>query len=533
MSILPIAKIKEQVKTKPFYIDDNKKEYDLNTDLYRKEIETDIIYFSLRMDIFFAFINALNKYQSNSNINAQDMYDKFSSRLLNSITNEIDTDNFYSNILKEIYKTKNIQNNKGQRTLTVIRNITGKEGTTIYKVKGTTSDSFIGILILSTNVKGGGYQAFSSFLRRKIKKLGDDDNMIVPKELRIKTENSEDTRRGFDFAHVLMGELSSSAGSNTPISKLLDQVRAQVDNLDDDAKSNIAKATKRLQDFHNDQYNALLQKRGSSDDVDITLEYNFLRNLTSNDISGVIGISILIPEFFKDNTRLGLLEKSTIEAGIKKAVIESIEKDKTLIDKFLTIRTSPSLTDKIEQGLIDTLLVGKLPKDWQRKSKKYTTDIPIEINNKKTKKTKIPRPKKLTGVVKDSSSISATKTAPIRNISGQFTSLPKILAMLQGNINQQVASNMGSPRLNYRKGRFANSVRINNVNRSDKGQWTITYSYMTYPYQTFEPGYAQGSNARDPRALITLSIRELVAKEIGNKFRAVRIGGAGSLGRIK
>jgi len=41
---------------------------------------------------------------------------------------------------------------------------------------------------------------------------------------------------------------------------------------------------------------------------------------------------------------------------------------------------------------------------------------------------------------------------------------------------------------------------------------SIAYTYQLSPYQTFEPGFKQGSPDRDPRKLIDLSIREIAAQ---------------------
>ena len=45
---------------------------------------------------------------------------------------------------------------------------------------------------------------------------------------------------------------------------------------------------------------------------------------------------------------------------------------------------------------------------------------------------------------------------------------------------------------------------------------------MKFPYQTFEPGFAQGSTYRDPRKIIGESIREIAQGIVGNKFLTVR-----------
>lgn len=232
-------------------------------------------------------------------------------------------------------------------------------------------------------------------------------------------------------------------------------------------------------------------------------------------------IVLLVPEARNINSSKSRAERLAVSKLYSSKIGSYLKK----VD-VATLKASKSIKEVVEDHLVQTLLNGKGDGYKEKSKASYKKDIPSKSNKKTTKTT-------ITSNVSIKSPKTTNKPAPIRNTSGQFTSLPKILAILQGSINEQVASNMGSPRLNYRKGRFANSVRINNVNKSDKGQWTITYSYMTYPYQTFEPGYAQGSQTRDPRALIRLSIRQLVAKEIGDKFRAVRLGGAGSLGRIK
>jgi hypothetical protein len=78
--------------------------------------------------------------------------------------------------------------------------------------------------------------------------------------------------------------------------------------------------------------------------------------------------------------------------------------------------------------------------------------------------------------------------------------------------------NMNSPRLNYVTGRFADSVSVTNVISTAKGYPSFSYTYDKYPYQTFEPGYKQGSQERDPRRLIDASMREIAAKYALGRF---------------
>ena len=75
--------------------------------------------------------------------------------------------------------------------------------------------------------------------------------------------------------------------------------------------------------------------------------------------------------------------------------------------------------------------------------------------------------------------------------------------------------------LNYRTGRFAESAKVETMSQSRQGMITAFYSYMKNPYQTFEPGFKQGSpKTRDPKLLISQSIREIAATRVGNQLRA-------------
>ena len=82
---------------------------------------------------------------------------------------------------------------------------------------------------------------------------------------------------------------------------------------------------------------------------------------------------------------------------------------------------------------------------------------------------------------------------------------------------------MQPPALEYQTGRFASSVRVTDVSKTTKGFPSIGYTYQLYPYQTFEPGFAQGSVDRDPRRLIDRSIREIAAGMAIGRFYTRRV----------
>ncbi len=87
---------------------------------------------------------------------------------------------------------------------------------------------------------------------------------------------------------------------------------------------------------------------------------------------------------------------------------------------------------------------------------------------------------------------------------------------------QMVATKMSPPALQFRTGRFANSARVEMVHQGPRGGLQIDYTYMKYPYQTFEPGFAQGSTMRDPRKIIGESIRELATGILGRQPHTIR-----------
>ena len=78
--------------------------------------------------------------------------------------------------------------------------------------------------------------------------------------------------------------------------------------------------------------------------------------------------------------------------------------------------------------------------------------------------------------------------------------------------------------LNYRSGRFAESAKVEKMSQSREGMITAFYSYMHNPYGTFSTGGAQESPlTRDPKLLISKSIREIGLTAATNRMRAVLV----------
>ena len=96
----------------------------------------------------------------------------------------------------------------------------------------------------------------------------------------------------------------------------------------------------------------------------------------------------------------------------------------------------------------------------------------------------------------------------------RFSETVDFQLIMNSQINDVVAKNMGPPRLENRTGTFAGSVRITDVTQTRQGHPSIGYTYRKDPYQVFEAssGTRFSSSARDPRPLIDASIREIAAQ---------------------
>jgi hypothetical protein len=81
--------------------------------------------------------------------------------------------------------------------------------------------------------------------------------------------------------------------------------------------------------------------------------------------------------------------------------------------------------------------------------------------------------------------------------------------------------NMKNPRLINRTGRFAQSARVVNVEQTSQGFPSFVFDYERDPYDVFDRtlGRSPWNTAqRDPRALVDLSVREIVREMAIGRF---------------
>jgi hypothetical protein len=105
-------------------------------------------------------------------------------------------------------------------------------------------------------------------------------------------------------------------------------------------------------------------------------------------------------------------------------------------------------------------------------------------------------------------------------------SLLTYLTEINKRLPKKIEENMGPPALESRTGRFANSVRAVDVNKTAQGHPSIGYTYDKNPYQVFEQGRGQkpwASPERDPRTLIDRSLREIAVELALGRFYTRRL----------
>lgn len=197
-------------------------------------------------------------------------------------------------------------------------------------------------------------------------------------------------------------------------------------------------------------------------------------------------------------------------------------------NSIVEMESSPGLKDLF----IDTI-VSKLSGTRKKYNREYTGNIRIgkasliAVDNKKAKtsiaKTKIELNKAKAHIAKE-----IKKSEKLRNIKGQFTSPAALQAIINSRLTETIKRNMGDGSrrdiLNLRTGRFAESVEVKKVTTSREGMITAFYMYMKNPYATFSAGgRQQNPRSRDPKLLVSKSIREVVSENVANKLRAVAL----------
>lgn len=206
------------------------------------------------------------------------------------------------------------------------------------------------------------------------------------------------------------------------------------------------------------------------------------------------------------------LKKAVKERAFKvgSALSRRLVEDKNLL---LDLVTSKSIKQYTAESLLKTLKTGKGSEAY-RSDTTLIERTPVAVQ-KSTVSFK----------VKD---IPTTQLPQLKTVKETKYSLATLKNLLNSQLQDVVSANMGdgSSRnvLNYRTGRFASSVTVDNLTLSRDGMITAYYNYMRNPYGTFSTGGKQElPRSRDPKLLISKSIREIVGQKVANRMRAVLV----------
>lgn len=274
-------------------------------------------------------------------------------------------------------------------------------------------------------------------------------------------------------------------GAQTPFSEVIRTVIAEVGAVDSSISTEL---------------NGILNRVATAQSF---LSYDFINTSDNNKLgSGIINIVIQPKDI---NARI-----SAEETKLYRELLNTIQKYLPIIN----IPGSNTLLEDIRQFTTDRIVSALSGK----KQANITKHKPVSSSKKVPAATVPTRSKKY---------VDATRPQ-LRTVRGQFYSLASLQRLLDANLTQRIKENMGSGNrrdiLNLRSGRFAESAKVERMSQSREGMITAFYTYMKNPYQTFEPGFKQGSpNSRNPRLLISKSIREIAATQVANRMRAVLV----------
>ena len=96
-----------------------------------------------------------------------------------------------------------------------------------------------------------------------------------------------------------------------------------------------------------------------------------------------------------------------------------------------------------------------------------------------------------------------------------------IIPIINAKLPERVVRNMGSPGLVNRTGRLAGSAKVVGIQTTKEGYPSIVYDYERDPYDVFDRSLGRqpwNTPARDPRALVDKSVREIVQEMAIGRF---------------
>ena len=207
-----------------------------------------------------------------------------------------------------------------------------------------------------------------------------------------------------------------------------------------------------------------------------------------------------------------------------KDITDILTKSPALGQALISTKGSPTFTSLLAKDMTNILANRKTSSKEYKQTPKLIGKKTTEIKKPKSNKSKIQTLKNL------KSKVQAIKSDPnkIKEIPESSVNLPNLLALINSQLQDVISANMGEGKsrniLNYRTGRFASTVKVEQLSSSKEGMISAFYSYMKNPYATFSAGGRQSTpKTRDPKLLISKSIREIAQQVVSNNLRAIAL----------
>jgi hypothetical protein len=266
--------------------------------------------------------------------------------------------------------------------------------------------------------------------------------------------------------------------------------------------------------------------------VNIGYDIEFKKNLAAAKSLLELNFAFVITMPSALNTKsLNVAEQQIIRSYTKdiQKTLQNFVGNKKVLDiasEYLYIsNSSPSLLDNIQSSFLSILKGEKPSVKPSNYSKPGSLTSGNRLPNKSSKLNKQKRTQKQV------SKTPVNKVPAVRLSTSSImseNSLTSLLSLINNQLQDVISANMGdgdSRRvLNYRTGRLAASAKVEKLSESRTGLITAFYSYMKNPYATFsDGGRQQNPKSRDPKLLISKSIREIAATQVGNRLRAVNV----------
>ena len=216
-------------------------------------------------------------------------------------------------------------------------------------------------------------------------------------------------------------------------------------------------------------------------------------------------------------------QESISNQEMKEAEEDAVRELNIALKDIATMDGSTPLLSALTQVTLEGLSPTKKRKNVKVVGKKASV-INESTKGASTKKT---TKKKKTPIVRDSGIERASVSAILKKKkSARAVSPFSYMAMINKKLPETVRKNMGGSGLQNRTGRFANSVKVQDVNVTKQGHPSFGYTYAKNPYQVFEVGEGSApwaNSRRDPRKLIDKSIREVAAELAIGRFYTRRL----------